>query len=389
MASNYLMPELVDSGLGMIISSLNGDSITFTKIVVGNGVPSSADDISSFTDLVNPLVEISLTTYEENLNRGFVIIGGRVSSEDVDSGFYGYELGVFAKDSSNNEYLFAYRYNDTNVDYFPATSEGRLVEINLQVVVSVGNAENVSAIVTASDAYASKEAFDNHVGDYRNPHRVTKAQVGLGSVPNVSTDDQTPTISEAEDLAIFNEGDTMSVIISKIQKAIHSFIQHIVARNPHNTTPHDIGAATYLHTHSTSDITYGVLNIARGGTGGGNVLDALSSLHLSDVGVNFSSITNEGRTGCLKFENGYMLQWGSNSYTTPANTNSYKTFNYTFPYAFTTAPWVMAHLTTQNPQSRWCSMSDVTSSSVKFRIHNGSSSSTTNTIYWVAYGMWQ
>lgn len=389
MASNYLMPELVDSGLGMIISSLNGDSITFTKIVVGNGVPSSSDDISSFTDLVNPLVEISLTTYEENLNRGFVIIGGRVSSEDVDSGFYGYELGVFAKDSSNNEYLFAYRYNDTNVDYFPATSEGRLVEINLQVVVSVGNAENVSAIVTASDAYASKEAFDNHVGDYMNPHRVTKAQVGLGSVPNVSTDDQTPTISEAEDLAVFNEGDTMGVIISKIQKAIHSLIQHIGARNPHNTTPQDIGAATASHTHSTADITSGIMSIARGGTGGGTVANALASLHLADFGVTSSDITDNGRKGYLKFDSGYMLQWGNQTYVTPANTSSYKAFSLTFPEAFTTEPWVTAHMTTQNPQHRWCSLSDVSVSGMKIRIHNGSSSSTTNTVFWVAYGMWQ
>lgn len=41
-------------------------------------------------------------------------------------------------------------------------------------------------IDTASDTYATIDDFENHTSDTSNPHKVTKAQVGLGNVDNTS-----------------------------------------------------------------------------------------------------------------------------------------------------------------------------------------------------------
>ena len=55
-------------------------------------------------------------------------------------------------------------------------------------------------------------------GDY------TPEQVGLGNVPNVATNDQTPTYSQASTLANLTSGEKLSVSLGKIMKAIADFI---------------------------------------------------------------------------------------------------------------------------------------------------------------------
>jgi len=75
-----------------------------------------------------------------------------------------------------------------------------------------------------------------------NPHGLSKADIGLGNVPNVTTDNQTPTITEASELENFSEGDTLKVIIGKIKKAISSLMAHITNKNnPHEVTKSQVG----------------------------------------------------------------------------------------------------------------------------------------------------
>ena len=60
-----------------------------------------------------------------------------------------------------------------------------------------------------------------------NPHETTKSDVGLGNVPNVATNDQTPSYTEATTLAKLASGEKLSVAFGKISKAITDLISHI------------------------------------------------------------------------------------------------------------------------------------------------------------------
>lgn len=60
-----------------------------------------------------------------------------------------------------------------------------------------------------------------------NPHGTTKSDVGLGNVPNVATNDQTPSYTEATTLAKLASGEKLSVAFGKISKAITDLISHI------------------------------------------------------------------------------------------------------------------------------------------------------------------
>ena len=59
-----------------------------------------------------------------------------------------------------------------------------------------------------------------HLLNTDNPHAVTKEQIGLGNVENVSTNEQTPTYTEASVLANLSSGEKMSVAMAKMAKAI-------------------------------------------------------------------------------------------------------------------------------------------------------------------------
>lgn len=74
---------------------------------------------------------------------------------------------------------------------------------------------------TSSTAYRGdrgKTAYDHSQVTSGNPHNVTKSDVGLGNVPNVTTDNQTPTVTEASTRANIATGDTLKTIIGKIKK---------------------------------------------------------------------------------------------------------------------------------------------------------------------------
>ena len=64
-------------------------------------------------------------------------------------------------------------------------------------------------------AYSS---LKSHIASKNNPHSVTKTQVGLGNVPNVSTNDQAPTFTEASARANIASGEKLSIIMGKIKK---------------------------------------------------------------------------------------------------------------------------------------------------------------------------
>lgn len=84
-----------------------------------------------------------------------------------------------------------------------------------------------------------------HIVNKEKPHGVTAKQVGLGNVPNVSTNDQTPTYSEANELSTLTSGEKLSVAFGKIAKAISSFLSHAhrhAAGGEDPLTPGMIGA---------------------------------------------------------------------------------------------------------------------------------------------------
>lgn len=90
-----------------------------------------------------------------------------------------------------------------------------------------------SKIKTLLNNKAESTDLTSHTSATNNPHGVTKTQVGLGNVPNVTTNNQTPTYTVTSANAELTSGETLTVAFGKIAKAVKSLISHLS-----NTTVH-------------------------------------------------------------------------------------------------------------------------------------------------------
>ena len=99
--------------------------------------------------------------------------------------------------------------------------------------------ETIALGETSSTAYRGdrgKTAYDHSLKTSGNPHKVTKSDVGLGNVPNVTTDNQTPSFTQATTLANITSKEKLSVMLGKIAKAIADFISHKGDKTSHITS---------------------------------------------------------------------------------------------------------------------------------------------------------
>lgn len=95
-----------------------------------------------------------------------------------------------------------------------------------------------------------------HRNNTSNPHGVTKAQVGLGNVPNVTTNGQTPTYNLATTTSELSSGERLDLAFGKIAKAIKDFISHVAnISNPHSVTKAQVGLGNVTNVATESSIT--------------------------------------------------------------------------------------------------------------------------------------
>lgn len=94
-------------------------------------------------------------------------------------------------------------------------------------------------IVEATDINRIEQGVvdaNNHAETIGNPHNTTKADIGLGNVPNLATNDQTVTHTQASTLSTLTSGEKLTAAFGKIRKAITDLISHIGSANPHSNS---------------------------------------------------------------------------------------------------------------------------------------------------------
>lgn len=271
-----MTPILTEQGKNLLLGALAGKTITFTKVRLGNGTDQNSDV------LTNPLITAPLTKI--SIGNDYVTLTAALSNGTVTTGFHATEVGFYAQDPDDgsddpSEILYAIGHEDmSTADYIP-DKNSRILEMEYSALLFIGKAQNIAAAINSSLVYATKQDFDNHTADRNNPHNVTKEQIGLGNVPNLATNDQTPTFAPADNLKNIESGEKISVLFGKIKTSLSALLSHIINKqNPHGCTAAQIGAAPKSHTHTADQINAGTLPVRRGGTGVSSYAALASSL---------------------------------------------------------------------------------------------------------------
>ena len=172
----------------------------------------------------------------------------RVTNTGVKSSYIFKQLGLFATAEDESEVLFAILQSE-NGETVPDESE--LYTYDVSLIIAISDTSNITVNVDKT-SYVTEEELDGHKTDKTNPHGVTKAQVGLGNVPNVSTNDQTPIYTVPTANAELVSGEKLGTAFGKIARAVASLIAYIANKsNPHSVTKAQVGLG---NADNTSDV---------------------------------------------------------------------------------------------------------------------------------------
>lgn len=227
------------AGLEYAALTAQGKIIEFTKGKFGDGIRST-ENIAELTDLIHPLGELPIS--KKSVKNSTIItttqFSNRVGSSILPT-FYLTEIGLFAKlvnvdgtdDKEHPATLIGYAF-DVHGDKISGTS---LSEFIINIPLTVADVNNVTVDID-SLVYPTLKQFEDevntrktedeelqnslnvHITDTSNPHGVTAEQIGLDNVPNVATNDQTPTFTEASTRANIASGEKLSTLFGKIKK---------------------------------------------------------------------------------------------------------------------------------------------------------------------------
>lgn len=153
-------------------------------------------------------------------------------------------------------------------------------EVTRAKAAEKANADAITAEASRGQAAegAIRDTVNAHLNNKSNPHGVTKAQAGLGNVPNVTTNDQTPTFTQAASLANIASGEKLTVMLGKIAKALADFIAH--------------KADMVIHVTGTERTNWNDANSKKHSHGNKAVIDKITQALLDNWSVAYTHISD-------------------------------------------------------------------------------------------------
>lgn len=285
---------ITNAGIELLKNALSGGTITVTAIKSGAGKV----DVSALkSQTAVSSIKQSGTVQGVTKTNETIKIGVLFSNAGLSAGYSMTQLGIYAKGSTGSEVLFAISQSTTGKEV-PAESAMPSWSLVHNFYIKLNNDVTMTATVDP-EGYVTFEtmqtALNTHTGNKSNPHSVTKSQVGLGNVPNVATNDQTPTYSDTTTLVTLSSGEKISIAFAKIKLAITTLINHLANKsNPHGVTKSQVGLGNVENKSSATirgELTKGNVTTALGYTPANqtdmtNAKDAITQLN-SDTASDF------------------------------------------------------------------------------------------------------
>lgn len=175
---------LTNKGRNLQAKAQTGVELQFTRFVIGDG-QLSGQNIIDLNALINPKQSLGIAKLK-TMPGGKAVVGTVISNKDLTTGFYFREIGLFAQDPTEGEILYGYANCGSTAEFIPAAGGQDVIEKTFDVVMIVGNAANVSAVLDSSLVWETPEGaqakVDAHANRQDNPHNVTAEQVGAAAI---------------------------------------------------------------------------------------------------------------------------------------------------------------------------------------------------------------
>ncbi|MGG1613524.1 tail fiber protein [Paenibacillus phoenicis] len=184
---------LTNKGRQLQAKAQAGAQLVYTMMAVGSGTL-SGQSLESMTALITPIKDLNITRLKRPAGASRALIGATLTNQDVTTGFYLREVGIFADDPDDGEILYMYANSGATADYITPQGDG-VIEKALNMNVFVGAAANVTANIDESLVYVTQEELADAIAGIQINDATTtqKGIVQLSNDTNSTAEDRAAT----------------------------------------------------------------------------------------------------------------------------------------------------------------------------------------------------
>jgi hypothetical protein len=196
---------LTNKGRQLQAKAQAGAQLVYTRMAVGSGTL-SGQSLESMTALIAPVKDLNITRLKRPTGATRALIGATLTNQDVTTGFYLREIGIFATDPDDGEILYMYANAGATADYITPQGDG-VIEKALNMNVFVGTAANITANIDESLVYATQQDLADAIAGIQINDATTtqKGIVQLSNATNSTAEDRAATpkaVKSAYDAAV-------------------------------------------------------------------------------------------------------------------------------------------------------------------------------------------
>lgn len=177
--ARFNTPVITNAGINIINRAINGESLEFSSIKIGDGTYTGSEDLKTFTDLVGykNTFNISAASVDGNVLK----INATVSNENVSVGYQIKEVGIYGK-VGNQETLIAIA-TAINPDFL-ADRTSAPVTIIMEFYLTVDRASEINFTYSIpSGVYVDVRTFDTGLKNIENKINQKLKKVKVVEVP--------------------------------------------------------------------------------------------------------------------------------------------------------------------------------------------------------------
>lgn len=164
---------LTEAGRRLLAKGQAGNSLRFTRFVLGDGIIENVEEMLSMAELKSQKMSLGFREGAVKVNAdGTATISVLITNSENDQWLDLREFGIYAQDPDVGEVLYAVGSNASRPDPIPP-SKMKMWEMQMDIIVQIGNVENLTINIDRSMTYVTYEEFWDLAGEGRT-HQTVK-----------------------------------------------------------------------------------------------------------------------------------------------------------------------------------------------------------------------
>ncbi|MEB3103094.1 phage tail-collar fiber domain-containing protein [Ferviditalea candida] len=300
---------LTKDGRALQTKAQAGAQLNFTRVAVGNG-DLNGQSISDLHALISEKMSLTINKFK-TMPDYQAVVGAKLSNQNVVTGFYFKEWGIFAQDPDVGEILYCYANSGSGAEYIAAGGGSDVIEKQIDCIVIIANVSNVSATINTSLTY------------------ITLDQIGVsGGVASLDANGQVPDtqIPAITDVKIGNRtisdamaptGDTG--LITTLFGWLANMIKAITGKSSWRTAPATTLEAANTHMNRTDNPHA----VTAAQIGAANILAQMLTVDGAGSGLDADLFDGLNSLAFMQ-DYAYINYWASNDANTAVKSGAYK-----------------------------------------------------------------